>query len=743
MILSFAKDVHFFAWKGESDSWMELGNFISAVYADSGSNKSAALSWLRSQHKKAEELIGKDSHITSVTIEALMSFLSDNGGRAVLWSDEAKMFFQMFGQYKKNGDDIQKFMEMLGGVTQKKYRCGGASSGGKAKKQKRGGTGQDEGEGEDEDDEDSPEPTTAAVEVLDPGLYGVLATHPTNVVESFTSQGTDKGTDGRAARIGTIVVNQPAVRLPKDRSVLEAKSLELAGGPQLWVLFLIVDRYNDNLVSRSEGDPEQEGTGTMMCTPAAYGIFQRYTDQVEDALVELRKCLPLAGGQISIMSKSKGMALKMAGSKQLLLVAEEVHGLASAGLHEWRRKLPLDMAAFATIVDPHLDTIIMRDIAKGGLLSAEAMAMGVAEAEFNASSQLACFNNVSPVMDDGSASAASSPDSQGGLSSSSSQSQSQEQLPTPPRDPASDLAQDEHWTKMPPASEFRAVDGVPKSLLHAAALVIFTPKTSAGLVSASYMAEAMKPKTLIGSAGATAYTNEAVKPTFFQAAYVLEQAGLGKIVAETVPASGGKRLMNAPFIGRAGTGKVFFELVDVRHRIDTSPDPPTTRKLYEVKLAVFNNMTVDAYAAYRLKLIDFSALDPAKIHSYKTLQQLLAAPEASRALPAPEASTGEAEGTARLGNTGDFLHDLLDRDQRETTRRANERRIIGEQVEAQMANGIRVNPDLQATYAAGNTGTVTMSQLENGLDDSDDDEEGLALDAAEDAARGAEDEPAQ
>ena len=154
-------------------------------------------------------------------------------------------------------------------------------------------------------------------------------------------------------------------------------------------------------------------------------------------------------------------------------------------------------------------------------------------------------------------------------------------------------------------------------------------------------------------------------------------------------------------------------------------------------------MTVDAYAAYRLKLIDFSALDPAKIHSYKTLQQLLAAPEASRALPAPEASTGEAEGTARLGNTGDFLHDLLDRDQRETTRRANERRIIGEQVEAQMANGIRVNPDLQATYAAGNTGTVTMSQLENGLDDSDDDEEGLALDAAEDAARGAEDEPAQ
>ena len=57
----------------------------------------------------------------------------------------------------------------------------------------------------------------------------------------------------------------------------------------------------------------------MMCTPAAYGIFQRYTDKVEDALVELRKCLPLAGGQISIMSKSKGMALKMAGSKQLLL----------------------------------------------------------------------------------------------------------------------------------------------------------------------------------------------------------------------------------------------------------------------------------------------------------------------------------------------------------------------------------------------------------------------------------------
>ena len=57
-----------------------------------------------------------------------------------------------------------------------------------------------------------------------------------------------------------------------------------------------------------------------------------------------------------------------------------------------------------------------------------------------------------------------------------------------------------------------------------------------------------------------------------------------------------------------------------------------------------------------------------------------------------------------------------------------------------MENGIRVNPDLQATYAADNTGTVTMSQLENGLDD---DEEGLALDAAEDAARGAEDEPAE
>ena len=55
----------------------------------------------------------------------------------------------------------------------------------------------------------------------------------------------------------------------------------------------------------------------------------------------------------------------------------------------------------------------------------------------------------------------------------------------------------------------------------------------------------------------------------------------------------------------------------------------------------------------------------------------------------------------------------------------------------------RQPPDLQALYAAGNTGTVTMSQLENGLDDSDDDEEGLALDAAEDAARGAEDEPAQ
>ena len=36
-----------------------------------------------------------------------------------------------------------------------------------------------------------------------------------------------------------------------------------------------------------------------------------------------------------------------------------------------------------------------------------------------------------------------------------------------------------------------------------------------------------------------------------------------------------------------------------------------------------------------------------------------------------------------------------------------------------------------------------MSQLENGLDDSDDDEEGLALDEAEDAARGAEGEPAE
>ena len=161
-------------------------------------------------------------------------------------------------------------------------------------------------------------------------------------------------------------------------------------------------------------------------------------------------------------------------------------------------------------------------------------------------------------------------------------------------------------------------------------------------------------------------------------------------------------------------------------RIDTSADPATTRKLYEVKLAVFNNMTVDAYAAYRLKLIDFSALDQAKIHSYKTLQQLLAA---------PEASTGEAEGTARLGNTGDLLHDLIDCDQREMTRRANEKQRIGEQVEAQMENGIRANPGLQALYAAGTTGTVTMSQLENGLDD---EEEGLALDAAEDAARGAE-----
>ena len=52
-----------------------------------------------------------------------------------------------------------------------------------------------------------------------------------------------------------------------------------------------------------------------------------------------------------------------------------------------------------------------------------------------------------------------------------------------------------------------------------------------------------------------------------------------------------------------------------------------------------------------------------------------------------------------------------------------------------MENGIRANPGLQALYAAGTTGTVTMSQLENGLDD---EEEGLALDAAEDAARGAE-----
>ena len=72
---------------------------------------------------------------------------------------------------------------------------------------------------------------------------------------------------------------------------------------------------------------------------------------------------------------------------------------------------------------------------------------------------------------------------------------------------------------------------------------------------------------------------------------------------------------------------------------------------------------------------------------------------------APEASTGEAEGTARLRNTGDLLVDLLDRRQREATRRANEKWTIGEQVEAAMANGIRVNPDLQAMYAAGTTGT--------------------------------------
>ena len=91
---------------------------------------------------------------------------------------------------------------------------------------------------------------------------------------------------------------------------------------------------------------------------------------------------------------------------------------------------------------------------------------------------------------------------------------------------------------------------------------------------------------------------------------------------------------------------------------------------------------------------------------------------------APEASAGKAEGTARLRDTGNLLVDLLEQRQREAARRANEKRMIGDQVEADMENGIRPNPGLQAMFAAGTTGTG-----ENILGNNDEERENVGLQA--------------
>jgi len=587
---SAANGTVFEAWKGARGvGFRELPNSFYAIFADSGANKTQALNYLRSEFEAAELVFKQASVVTNFTIEGLRGAMADNGGNATVLVDEAKQFFASMLQYAGKGSDaVEKFMELLGGVAQKTVRVnagGGTSESGTkvADGNSEDGDGSTTSDSAGEEEEPSHSKTIA---VSKPHLNVITGTHPHNAVKSYKAE--EAMTDGRNARQIISVVRALPVRLPRNRKVLEQLANELAGKAPMFVLFCLVKLYTLTLVQLS-------GQAVMTLTEEAWDAFWVYYDSCDDDFVALIDALK-ATQQKSIISKSKGLALKLSGGKMLLLNALRIFDAHKDDLIEWSEG-GRDLAALTAIARPTIDAIIAEGETAGGQITLEAVEMGIAETLVHRETSLAIFPNTTVVDESvlGQASGVLSSPSSSEASRVDSPADTQEGAPPPPD------------FKVPAPKRYPE-GGHPQPMLQAGAILLAAKKVRMGVVAASLVSEgkAGVPKLLIGRTTDEAWdpSKAPKKPSVCDGAKLLVSEGLAEKVVEERAASGG------------GPVRVFVVLKNLVSIVSTSEHREALTKALEVKLGKFLIPNLAAYDDMYRRTFDFASLDEEQATKY-------------------------------------------------------------------------------------------------------------------------------
>ena len=608
--------VAFEAWQGAGGvGFRELPNGFFSVYSDSGANKTGGLNFIRSEFEKAEDVFSASSVVTGFTVEGLRAAMADNRGNATIMVDEAKNFYAAMTQYASRGSDsAEKFLELLNGVSQKTVRVGGTGEPTKG--------GDDEDDGDDSEEDAPPSRHSKKIELSRPHLVALSGTHPHCGVENFSDSACK--TDGRNARQLVTFVRAIPVRLPKDRRKLETLATELYGMPQLWELFCIMKLYTRMLIAESGKD----GKVAMTLTEDAWAAFHVYYDSCDDDLEALANLLE-SSQQVSIISKSKGLALKLSGGKMLLIIALRVYEEHADELKEWREGKS-ELETLISIVGETIHSIIAEGDAAGGQITLEAVKMGIADAVFNRQTSLAIFNNTTLVDPSLLESLGASP------SSSSSPPSGRESVP-----PKETTASPSQRIKVPPPKNF-PVGKHPQQVLQACGILLAALKAKQGMVNASLVAEGMAdtPKLLIGREADPAWSPSVApkKPSFCQAGKVLIEEGIAEAIVFERPAAG-------------GPARVFLKLKNLLALIHASEDPINLKKAFEVKLAQFLIPNVAVYDACYRRVIDFTPFDDDKAVKYMLAADIPGFKAESEKRRAAAATAAQTAGV----NDGDIL----------------------------------------------------------------------------------------
>ena len=393
-------------------------------------------------------------------------------------------------------------------------------------------------------------------------------------------------TDGRNARQIISVVRALPVRLPRNRKVLEQLADELAGKAPMFVLFCLVKLYTLTLVQLS-------GQAVMTLTEEAWDAFWVYYDSCDDDFVALIDALK-ATQQKSIISKSKGLALKLSGGKMLLLNALRIFDAHKDDLIEWSEG-GRDLAALTAIARPTIDAIIAEGETAGGQITLEAVEMGIAETLVHRQTSLAIFPNTTVVDESVLGHGVLSSPSSSEASGADSPADTQKGAPPPPD------------FKVPAPKKY-AEGGHPQLMLQAAGILLAAKKVRMGVVAASLVSEgkAGVPKLLIGRTTDDAWdpSKAPKKPSCCDGANLLVSEGLAEKVVEERAASGG------------GPVRIFVVLKNLVSIVSTSEHRETLTKALEVKLVKFLIPNLAAYDDMYRRTFDFASLDEEQVTKY-------------------------------------------------------------------------------------------------------------------------------